>query len=79
MESDSISIPFVSGNFTREVILLSDASKMDGSFGESILDQTPSMDSLRTLFLGILDRGENLIEKLMSPPSVTEAEVEFVR
>lgn len=50
IKSDSNPIPYASGNFKPEVILLSEDSEMEGSFGESLSGEAPSRDSSETLF-----------------------------
>lgn len=65
MESESHSLPFVNGDFKLETILLSDDSKMERAYGESLTDVAPSRDYLKTLFLMKSYMGENLVKKPM--------------
>lgn len=73
MDYESNYFPSVSGDFKPKVMLLSEDLKMEGASGESLLDKAPFMDSSETLFPAKFDKVENLVEKLMSPPVLTEA------
>lgn len=79
MEFESYSFPSISGGFELWIIILSDDSRMDDTFGESLSDEDLSINTLEYLFPIKYDGGENLTEILMPPSILTEAEREFSR
>lgn len=76
MESESHSFPFGNRALELGIIILSDDSKMGGSFGESLSDEALSMNTLASMFHEKLDGGENLANSLMPPHVLTEAKIE---
>ncbi|CAI8613138.1 unnamed protein product [Vicia faba] len=74
----SLTCDVKSGDFESIVIILSDDSKMEGSSGEFLSDEVLSWDSSEIMFLVKSDEGENLSNKLIHLPVLTEAEIEVV-
>lgn len=75
MKFDSNFIPYVSGDFKTEVILLSDDWEMEGSSRGSLSNEIPYRDSPENLSSAKLDKGENLVANLM--PHLVFIEVEI--
>lgn len=79
IESELHSFSSVSGDFQLEIIPLIDDSEMEETSGESLLDRDHYRDSSEALFQEKPDSCENLVEKPMSPPVLTKAEIEVAR
>lgn len=79
MEFESHSISSIYEDFKPKIIPLIDNSEVESSFGESLSNEIPSMDSSESLFFGKLNRDENLVEKQMPRAILTEAEIEVAR
>ena len=75
IESESHSFPFVSGDFESKVIILSDDSDMEKSYGESLSNKVISRDPLETLFL-VKSNGGETSSKDLCPLVLTKTEIE---
>lgn len=79
MKFDSNFIPYVSGDFKTELILLSDDWEMEGSYGGSLSNEIPYRDSPENLSSEKLDKGENLVANLMPHLVFIEVEIQAAR
>lgn len=76
MKYDLHSFPSSSRGFESRIIVLSGGLEMEDLYGESLIEETLSMNTSESLFLVEFGGGGNLAERSMPPPVMTKEEIE---
>lgn len=79
IESESHSFLSVSGGLELGIIILSDDSKIEESYGKSLEDEALSMTILESMFPVKSNEDENLAETPIPPCVLTKAKIEASR